>query len=652
MEQRFGEEQVCSVGTYTTLQLKAALTDFAKLYGVDIPTIRRISKMINGLDDKTFEDFMKIACKRKEMKNFVNKYPELINAIFLVLGQPKAASIHACAMMIFPKEKTMFQWTPIRKQNDLMVSEWEGGELDATGFLKEDILGIEQLDKFTDMINLIEKDTGKRINLYRDIRLDDSKVYKAFQEGQSADLFHFGAKGLSKYVLKVAPENIDDLIACVCLYRPGPMENGYHISYLKRRSGEEEIDYPIGGEEILKDSYGLFYTQEHIMLLCQKLAGFSLPRTDDVRKAMGKKILSKLQKIEPEFIKGYVERYGDQGVDEEYAKKLWKSMEEFGKYAFNKSHAAAYSINGYNSMWFKVHYPVEFWSVTFSRASKDDYPFYIAEINKSRSIRLKSVDINKSDINIVVDKEDQSLYWPLNSVTQVGEKAQIQISNERKENGPYFSLDEFIDRHSFKGSSVNKSVIENLIYAGAFDEIEKTKESPYFVREKLIVKYREDKRIKINEEKDSYSLAKEDQIVDEDWWWQLKQKRASGYCLFDYESLCEEYLDVKDGVFCDCSDLENYEEPDFGTSMIGGYVLECEIKESKKGTFANLIIESNYNILKVVVWADIFDDVKKCLEDCEKNILLLNGKIVYSNYDEQYVLQTVRSTKIVKLSLL
>ena len=1060
MEQRFGIEQVCAVGTYTTLQLKAALTDLSKLYGVSIPTIRSISKRINGLDDKTIEDFLKLACRDGEVKSFVNKYPELINAIFLILGQPKAPSIHACAMMIFPNEKTLYEWCPVKKQKDMIVSEWEGGELDEAGFLKEDILGIEQLDKFTDILNLIEKNTGKRINLYKDIPLNDPEVFEFFKKGWLGDIFHFGAKGLSNYVTKVQPESIEDLIACICLYRPGPMENNYHNEFLLRRSGDRETEFPIGSEEILKDSFGLMLTQEHIMLLCQQLAGFSLQKADDVRKCidgdelfwtkdgaikikdlklyskvkvstldnnftvkynsvnrsfsqgikecvklniqgnndlictpdhkiltevgwleakdcvghyvykdttrrygslnkpkeelylmtalltegslgtknrcnftnkdrneieefkrcykvvfdedckeylnnqtdcislkikddnvkqlglefvlsdkkklpdyvfslnedcqeyviakmidfdgyvankrggflfgyssksfelirqmeilfsclgivtttnkrsfdeypenyydigstdiedclkikkilerysvkfrqfkfdledfnleaqssykipfeiwqpivkkmiddsgytcnellgknvlnyginhkinitrnrlskilkicgrskllesclrgdfcfrkvisieeigkrevydfsmefncvpqafvggilvhncMGKKILEKIKSIRPDFVRGYIDRYSRKGVDEEYANDLWSKMEEFGKYAFNKSHAAAYSINGYNSLWLKVHYPIEFWSVTFSRASKDDYPFYINEIRQSGNIKLNPVDINKSSTNIVADKEDGSLYWSINSVNQVGEKAQEQIIKERGENGPYFSLEEFIDRHNFKNSAVNKSVIENLIYSGAFDVLEQSTSYPntYRLREYLLNTYRTVHKVKIDKDKDEYELALSKSKTREDWWWQLQQKKRSGFGFFNYEYLVDKYLSdkVDQGVF---SDLKNIEEiaDSYKIAMIGGYVLEYEEKNSRKGTFARIILESNYEIIKVIIYAEIFDRCKDLVRTSEKNILLVTGRIIWSDFDGCYVLQTLRNSEFVKLTL-
>lgn len=166
--------------------------------------------LLGGLpNDRRCKDgrrFLKLACKKSEVNQFLNKYPEMMNIVFLLLGQQKAASIHACAMMIFPKEKTMYEWCPVRKSGDLIVSEWEGGEMDEAGLLKEDILGIEQLDKFTDILNLIEKNTGRKINLYSDIEYDDSEVYRYFANGWLSDIFQFSAKGLSSYTQKLKPK--------------------------------------------------------------------------------------------------------------------------------------------------------------------------------------------------------------------------------------------------------------------------------------------------------------------------------------------------------------------------------------------------------------------------------------------------------------
>lgn len=1033
MENRFGASQVCSVGTYTTLQIKQAINDVGKIYGASIPTLRRLTKMIE--DVKTEEDFLKLACKRSEINQFLNKYPEMMNVVFLLLGQQKAASIHACAMMIFPKEKSMYEWCPVRKSGDLIVSEWEGGEMDEAGFLKEDILGIEQLDKFTDILNLIEKNTGRKINLYSDIEYDDPEVYRYFANGWLSDIFQFSAKGLSAYTQKLKPKNMDDVVAALSLFRPGPMENGFHMDYIALKNGEKEPEYPIGAEEILKNTYSVmcvssemdvktskgvkkikdicvgeyvqtedgsyqkvldkfnngtkntikivtsfggelritgdhkvltsdgwkeasnlkkgdfikaywmqdqipveeenedslknwmigffiaegrcsstpYFTvgsievvqflksviekvlpscfinvtkheritennvlacswrvyvkgnkgkengyfssgfvknpliallkeeglwgkncynkelpasctidtlsgilegdgglssftlnmcnnklvrqiyyklqsygiychishrqdgypclnwsdvqnklrfrfkslihtnclgkrgfqipsnqflkipknrvenycnwenlnkslrhakaikagnvyknniedfvkhlfwgkvlniknygeeevydleiennhsfvceglvvhncyQEQIMNICNQLAGFDLVTCDKVRKSLGKKKLDVLLPLKTKFIEGYVGKFGSKGVTEKNAEILWEQMEEFAKYSFNKSHAAAYAINAYNSLWLKVHYPLEFWSVALSRASEIDFPQYVNEMQQTEGIEIKPVNINKSDINIVADKKDNSIYWAINATKQVGEKAQNQIMEERSKNGEYFSLAEFIDRHTFKGSAVNKSVIENLIYSGAFDMMGETREfsNIFSAREFMLGKYREKNKVKIDKEKDEYFLAFEKKKIGKDWWWLLQQKNKSGFAFFDYEGLVREYLKpkVRNGVFYNVEDLQNYDGSTYEMVMVGGYVLEVEEREGKKGRFANLLLESNYKFLRVVIFPDDYEENAEFFQSTKKNLLLLSGKANFDKFKEEYVLQVNSNSKFIKLGV-
>lgn len=653
MENRFGASQVCSVGTYTTLQIKQAINDVGKIYGASIPTLRRLTKMIE--DVKTEEDFLKLACKRSEINQFLNKYPEMMNVVFLLLGQQKAASIHACAMMIFPKEKSMYEWCPVRKSGDLIVSEWEGGEMDEAGFLKEDILGIEQLDKFTDILNLIEKNTGRKINLYSDIEYDDPEVYRYFANGWLSDIFQFSAKGLCAYTQKLKPKNMDDVVAALSLFRPGPMENGFHMDYIALKNGEKEPEYPIGTEEILKNTYSVWIYQEQIIKAVQILAGFTEEEADIARAAIGKKKMDKIKKLRPKFVDGYVKRFASKGVTKESAEALWEQMEKFGSYSFNRSHSASYAINAYNSLWLKVHYPLEFWSVALSRASETDFPQYVNEMQQTEGIEIKPVNINKSDINIVADKKDNSIYWAINATKQVGEKAQNQIMEERFKNGEYFSLAEFIDRHTFKGSAVNKSVIENLIYSGAFDTMDETREfsNIFSAREFMLGKYREKNKIKIDKEKDEYFLAFEKKKIGKDWWWLLQQKNKSGFAFFDYEGLVREYLKpkIRNGVFYNVEDLQNYDGSTYEMVTVGGYVLEVEEREGKKGRFANLLLESNYKFLRVVIFPDDYEENAEFFQSTKKNLLLLSGKANFDKFKEEYVLQVNSNSKFIKLGV-
>lgn len=639
MEKRFGATQVTSLGTYTTMQLKAAITDLARCEGIPIQVVRRItSKLRDEEGMKSIEDFFRVICKDTELREFVKDHTELINDVMVCLNSPKAASIHACGTIIFPDDKISAQWVPVKEQKGLIVTEWEGNEIEEAGFLKEDILGIAQLDKWTDMVDLIEKNHGIRLDLYKDIPIDDPIVFEYIKEGFLGDVFHFGAKGLSTYCIQLQPESLDEMGLCAALYRPGPIENNYHNEYILRKRGDSDIVYPIGAEEILKPHLGLLITQEDIMRLCQHLADFDLETTDSVRKAMGKKIMSKLKAFGDKFVDGYTKKFD---VSKEDAEGLWKQMEEFGKYAFNFSHAISYSRNGYICIWLKAHYPIEFWSVTFSHAEIKDYPYYINEIQRSGNIEIKSVDINMSDINIVSDIKTNSMYWALNSVKQCGEKAQEFIHNERQQNGEFFSLDEFIDRCVVKNSPVNKSVIENLIYSGAFDKIENISEPRE--RLSLIESYRENKKVKILEDKDLLTSIIKARKEKNNWWWILQQKKLSGFAIFDYETLVNEYHLCKtdDFEFFDISQIKYWDKDARSIEVaIGGFVIDVIERKSRKGPFATIILESNYEFINVIVFSDIYAEYSNFLQESKGNILLIDGYIQFDKWRQEYVLQT------------
>ena len=807
MENRFGKTQVVSLGTYGTLKLKAAITDLARCHNLPIGTVRRFTARLRDEEGmESAEDFFRVICKDKEMREFVKDNTELFDDMMIILNIPKTSSIHACGTVVLPDEKTSAQWTPIKKQQGLMVTQWEGSEIEDAGFLKEDILGIQQLSKLSDILDLIYKNHGIKLDLYKDIPLDDKTVFEYIKNGFLSDIFHFGAKGLSSYCVQMQPESLDEMGICAALYRPGPIVNNFHNEYILAKKGEIDKEAPIGAEKVLSKSKNFIVYQEDIMRLCQYLADFDLETTDGVRKAIGKKNLQKLQSYEEKFVKGYINKFG---VEESYAKELWDQMVKFGAYAFNKcisgrerfyrhsnttsfkptieemylikndlsyaiatnhkslhskykrngygcvwvldkdkririskikditfagirqtykitlengatisttdnhkfptqrgkillkdlkvnedslyfnegkkglfsslqkiisiepdtienvydveidhpehnfvtdkgivtcnSHAIAYSRNGYNCLWLKVHYPIEFWSITFSYAESKDYPFYVNEIQKSGNIELRAVDINKSDINIVSDIKTGSMYWALNSVKQCGEKAQEFISEERCKNGEFFSLDEFIDRCVKKGSPVNKSVIENLIYSGAFDKLENI-EHPC-ERLRLIESYRENKNVKILEDKDLLTNIIKARKEKNDWWWTLQQKKVSGLAFFDYEYLVRNYhipqLYDDEHEFYDISQIKYWTgTTKYRVVSIGGYVVDIVERKSKKGLFATITLESNYDFINVIVFPELFEETAELLRNSKGNLLLVNGYIQWDKFRQEYVLQT------------
>lgn len=848
MEERYGWKQVCSVGTYSALQLRAAIKDMARVYGLNFQETNEMMKVFD-VNDRKPEDLFKIACAHSRVKEFVKAHPDLINEVMLIMPAPKAQSIHACAMMVFPDEHDMFRWVPIRKQGEDYVTEWEGGEMDAAGFLKEDVLGVKQFDKFQDMVRLIKENEDVDLDIFS-VPLDDVEVYRYFQNGWNEDNFHFGSSGLTGYCKQMKPENIEDLIAAISLYRPGAMENNFHNEYVSRKEGNQKVEYYVGTDEILKNTYGVFAYQEQIMQLCRELGGLSLVEADDVRKAMVKKKYEALQQYKERFIPYYRDNYG---VSQEYSEKVWDAIDKASTYLFNRcisgnerikrhsrtngawhptiaemyrvkhdrkwafdnghgalhdkykyrgygsswslnekgdlvlneikdiyfqgiretltiklengskitvtgnhkfplpdgrqvkaenlrvgdelylydknvndwvggnftdqfgylpytpsskvekfvlnskkghegfttkveriasiiknppeevydvemedpyhtftteegivtcnSHAAAYAITGYISQWIKVHYPIEYWSVAFKYATDEDYPRYIAEINKTRVCAVKPVDINISDIDVAIDFKNKLLYWSITGVKQVAEKAATQILKERKENGQYWSLEDFITRHKWKGSAVNTRVIQNLILSGAFDSIEGITTPQERVN--LLVEYLGSIKSKIKE--DNEILVGADRHANDSWWWALLQKKLSGLAFFDYDAIYRRYGEGNFATnyeyvsFEECLDTDN--RPNNGYVIVAGYVTEMEIKKTRKGeVMCKLILESNYEFLEVMIFQTEYKQLESLLTG-KANLMIISGSLTWDNRKEQNILRANYETNIVSLTL-
>lgn len=626
MEERFGFGQVASVGTYSALQLRAAIKDMSRLYGLQYQEVNDMMKLFS-VDDRKPEDLFRIACANSKVKKFVLDHPDLINEVMLVMPAPKAQSIHACATMIFPTENDMFHWVPIRKVGGEYVTEWEGTEMDAAGFLKQDILGIKQLDKFQEMVALIRENEGEDIDIFN-VPLDDPEVYRYFQNGWTEDNFHFGSKGLTGYCKKMKPENIEDLIAAISLYRPGAMENGFHEDYIKRKNGNdgEPIQYWVGAEQALKGTYGVIVYQEQVMELCRTLGGLSMVEADDVRKAMVKKKYEALAQYHERFTPYYMENFG---VTKEYAENVWDAIDKASSYLFNRSHAAAYAITGYISQWLKVHYPIEYWSVAFHYAQEGDAAHYIAEINKTGVCEVKPVNINVSSTGVVIDFERKALYWSLMGVKQVAERAAEQILKERSENGQYWSFNDFVQRHKWKGSAINSRVVKNLILSGAFDEIENISE-PYG-RVELLIRYLSEQKSKIDE--NDIILKGCDKYRNVSTWWSLLQKQVSGLAFFDYASLYEqvrsefpEGFEYREVAEC----IEDGAKPGFYT--IGGYLTDIDIKTTKSGSqLVKLTLENNYDFIDVLCFSTEWERINQTCNilDNKGSIFFMNGQLAF-----------------------
>jgi DNA polymerase-3 subunit alpha len=652
MEDRFGKNHVCSVGTYGNLKLKMAFTDLSRLQSIPIQEVKLMTSIL-GDGEKEGTDWKEIfylASTSDKLKSFIKRYPDIINDSKLCLMQPRSSSIHACATIITPDSKDIFRWFPVKKETNkngesVLVSEWEGIQLDSTGFLKEDILGILQLDKIANMIKLVHENTGIKLD-FRNIPLEDRKTYRYFHRGWNEDVFQFGTKGLKNYTREMKPDSIEELSAANALYRPGAMKSNAHNDYIAIKFGRKEVEYDYMLKDIMKETYGLYIYQEQSMLAAQVLAGFSLVEADILRKVIlvkGKKgQIEKKEEYRDKFLKGAVAN----GCPEYEADKIWSKMEAFSTYGFCKAHAVAYGITGYISQWFKANYPTEFWTTAFKFSSEKNHANYISEINQSGDIKIMSADINRSKEDVYTDFKTQTIYWPLISIKQCGEKAASQLMEDRGKNGQYFSLEEFLDRSRFKGNKLTKQVVENLIMSGAFDEIESINLPRN--RYNLILKYRKINKVKVDKEKDIFELNRHN--INEDWWWTLQQKRLSGIAFFDYKDILDRYLEAE-VVSIPIEDFQMESNADIRKKVkICGYLTECEERNSKKGKWARLLVECNYTFVYVTIWSEQYKEISKLnIIDKEKSLILISGQIVYDSFKKENILQATEDTEIMIL---
>lgn len=603
MRDKYTFDHVCQVGTYGTLKLKSALKELNRYFKLLKPEeINYLAKLFSTEEDSFFDIFKVIAnSSNRRLIAFVREHHSLLHDVESIIGALKNSSIHACATIIVPKKelgKGVTKQIPIRVHDDgTLVSEWEGEELAKAGYLKEDILSTLQMSKISNMIRLVEEHTGNRIDT-ETIPLDDSAVYDLFCQGYNSDVFHFGSTGLTTYLKSVQPRCIEDLIAAIALYRPGAMASDSHMEFVKLKNGEKEPEYDFMMEEVTKDTYGLYIYQEQIMKAVQVLGGFTLTEADGVRKAMGKKIVEKMDSYGKQFKANAVKK----GCSLEEAQKIWDKLEVFSSYGFNKSHAAAYSVIGYMCNWFKSNYPFEFWITTFEFAKEDDIPQYLSEVAKASNVRVSPPEINKSTNHFEYDIDLQTLYWDLSKIKHVGSQAVEAILIERKENGEFFSIDEFLyrmemfdieSRDEFKVNPVNKRVVENLILAGAFDDLHKLQEN--FSRYNLMCRYYETRKEKVPAAFIANSQSKH--------YWPIQQYEVCKFSSLDYRSLVQASKEFEPYI----KTYLNGEEFNLKTTnaevMVIGLVESYDIRTTKKGdAYALIRLLHNSELINIRVW--------------------------------------------------
>ena len=473
--QKYGYDHVSQIITFGTMSAKMVIRDVARVLDVPYAEADKLAKMIPNEIHITIKKAME---QNRELKELYETNPEITKLLDIAMaleGMPRQASTHACGIVI--TKDPVDTYVPLYVRDGNISTQYIMTTLEELGLLKMDFLGLRTLTVIKDTIDLVKKD--KNIDVEFDKDMNDPKVYKLWQEGNSVGIFQFESQGMTNFMKELKPDSLEDIIAGVSLYRPGPMDQ--IPRYIANKKDPEHAVYTHPAlKPILEVTYGCMVYQEQVMQIVRDLAGYSLGRADLVRRAMGKKKLDVMAKEREIFIHGQVDEEGNvivpgcvrNGIDEASANKIFDEMAEFAKYAFNKSHAAAYAVVSYQTAYLKAYYPEEFMAATLNSflGNLDKVPYYIEEC-KRLNIEILRPNINHSDTKFTVD--NGKIRFGMGSIKNVGIAAVNAIVEERRKNGEYKSFTDFCER--IQEEAVNKKCIESLIKAGAFDEFEQTR---------------------------------------------------------------------------------------------------------------------------------------------------------------------------------
>ena len=488
--EKYGRNQVAQIVTYGTMAAKSSLRDVGRVMNIPLPEVDKVAKTFpshlkaslkkvlakDDVDDKLKQDLngeeLDKAYKFRQLAEGDDEIGHMIRTAKKLEGSIRNTGIHACGVVITPDEITKYVPVKVDKEADMLVTQFDNSVAENAGLLKMDFLGLKTLTIIKDAVQMIEENHGVLLDMDA-VPLDDPKTYELFQRGETVAIFQYESSGMQKYMKELAPTTFEDLIAMNALYRPGPLK--YIPNFINRKHGREAITYDLPAmEEYLKDTYGISVYQEQIMLLSQKLAGFTKGQADKLRKAMGKKLKSELDAMLPKFLEGGEKN----GHPQKTLEKIWSDWEDFASYAFNKSHSTCYAFVAFQTAYLKAHYPAEYMAsvLTHSKTNISDVTFFLQEC-KRMGLDVLGPDINESVSNFSVNKKGQ-IRFGMAALKGVGEGPVEAILEERKKNGAFKNVFDLTRRLPLQ--AINKRVLESLGYGGAFDCFENTHRAQYF----------------------------------------------------------------------------------------------------------------------------------------------------------------------------
>ena len=620
---------------------------------------------IIGDEVSDYTDLMKLAFKEKKLRDFIERHFDAFEELQHILFQPRAQGLHASAVVTVPDtikgvDVDSFDIIPIRKMDNLLVSELSGYDLDDLGLLKNDILATKELSKLKTMIDICNKEYGANISLEGIVAgpMDEPKVYEIINQGLTQGIFQLSSSGMTRFIRGMHPENINDIVAANALFRPATLDSGAAGMYVDAKNGAVDPEYLWGTYEILKDTYGVAAYQEEYAALAREIGGLSLGEGVNLVKAISKKKVDKIRKFKDKFYKGADQR----GCPKEAVDRIWEIIEGGASYSFNKSHAASYGATAYVGAYIKALYPVAFYTVLLKWGKDENLIQILSEMRHLGNVKIMHPDINISTDDFETDYKTNVIYWSILRVKFVGVAMVDFIVANRNRYGEFMGLEDFIKRifknkfkkyNSFEDEDnedeyrrcpVNARCVKNLIMAGAFDRIEHI--GSVTERYGLLQQAAELLGFKIDEKLVPPHLR------DMHYFWSQQQINLTGIGNVDYERIYnEEGLPAAMNSY-PYFGLDGLDGEALGGRKVGicATIAECEEKSFKdkktgeKKYYGKILLQQNIDTASLVIWGDAWQDAKRFFDKKKDSIVIFGGIIKWSDYEQKNILQYNKSS--------
>ncbi|MCB9046609.1 MAG: DNA polymerase III subunit alpha [Chitinophagales bacterium] len=647
---KYGKNQVAHIVTYGTMAAKSSIKDVARVLDLPLDQSNMLAKLVperpgislkrllnapikgdKSLTDKEGLGADEIANveKLREFRTSNTEHGKVLKEAEKLEGSVRNTGIHAAGIIIAPKDLSELIPVCATKDVELLITQFEGGIIENSGVIKMDFLGLKTLTIIKDALALIKRNYNIDIEI-DEIPLDDEETYKLYQKGETNGTFQFESVGMQKYLRELKPDKFDDLIAMNALYRPGPLE--YIPNFIRRKHGEEEISYDLPEmEEYLGDTYGITVYQEQVMLLSQKLAGFSKGDADVLRKAMGKKQKAVLDKMKSQFVEGAKEK----GHPEDKLNKIWTDWEAFAQYAFNKSHSTCYAFVAYQTAYLKAHYPSEFMAAVLNNQGNiDKIKFYMEECQRM-GLSVLGPDVNESLKGFSVSKESV-IRFGMNAIKGVGEAAVEDLIREREENGLFSSPFDLVSRVNQR--TVNRKSLENLVLAGAMDSFPELHRAQYFYAPSVDPITGLERLTRFGNQVQAAGSMTANSLFGETDMPDIKPPVMPECEPWTLSELLEKEKDVV-GIYLSAHPLDGYkfEMEKYGftniidvekcvgrTIRIAGFVTDAEHRTTKKGSkFGKLVLNDYTGHIDIMFWQNNYVKYANFLDNGQK--LMIQG---------------------------